>query len=98
MCQEELCYQTQYTRLIRTYWLLHHFVLRIYQKNGTSKAGNVVEDAKNGWRTFALNYSHLTCIVTDTEATMIAAGKVFITNSTRMGGDSSWQGYIDHLL
>jgi hypothetical protein len=79
-------------------WQLHHFVLGLFFKEGTQKAEDVVKYTEAGWRSFGLNYNKLTCIVTDTEATMVAAGRLFIANSKESGGNTSWHGCIDHLL
>jgi len=38
------------------------------------------------------------CPVTDTEATMIAAGRIFVQSSLKGGGKTKWIGCIDHLL
>jgi hypothetical protein len=40
----------------------------------------------------------MTAVVTNTEANMIAAGRIFVTNSERRGRVTKWHGCIDHLL
>ncbi len=45
-----------------------------------------------------VSYSQLTCVVTDTESTMIAAGHLFKKKSVDAGGTTSWHGCIDHKL
>jgi hypothetical protein len=47
---------------------------------------------------FNLSYRELTCVVTDTESTMIAAGRLFKEKSFELGGVTSWHGCIDHKL
>jgi hypothetical protein len=37
-------------------------------------------------------------VVTDTEATMTAAGQLFVSKSVDEGGTTKWIGCIDHLL
>ncbi len=36
--------------------------------------------------------------VTDTEATMIFAGRIFVSNSSEQGGATNWHGCVYHLL
>ncbi len=50
------------------------------------------------WSHFDLNYSYCTAIVTDTEATMCKAGRLFTAGASRIGGTLSWHGCVDHLL
>jgi hypothetical protein len=47
---------------------------------------------------FDLSYNEAVAVVTDTEATMIAAGQLFVERSLGEGGDTKWLGCIDHLL
>ena len=47
---------------------------------------------------FDLRYRNMTAVVTDTEATMIAAGRMMVENAERRGGVTKWHGCIDHLL
>jgi hypothetical protein len=47
---------------------------------------------------FGITYPQLTCAVTDTKSTMIAAGHLFKEKSSQHGGNTSWHGCIDHLL
>lgn len=58
-------------------WLLHHFNLGIFEKEGRATAEDVVAYVEDIWDKYQLSYDGLTCIVTDTEATMIKAGKLF---------------------
>ena len=79
-------------------WTLHYFSLGIFKKDGTSTANDVVRYTEEHMKKFNLSYPQLTCIVTDTEATMIAAGRLFKENSIAGGGRTSWHGCIDHKL
>jgi len=45
-----------------------------------------------------LSYHEAVSIVTDTEPTMIAAGRIYVQGSLKEGGKSKWLGCIDHLL
>jgi hypothetical protein len=47
---------------------------------------------------FDLPYSKAVAAVTDTEATMISAGCLFVSRSIASGGRTKWLGCIDHLL
>jgi hypothetical protein len=40
----------------------------------------------------------MTAVVTDTEATMVAAGRLFVEHSARAMGTTKWHGCVDHLL
>jgi hypothetical protein len=77
---------------------LHDFSLGIFKKDGTSTAVDVVHYAEDQMKKFNLSYPQLTCIVTDTESTMIAAGCLFMDKSVEAGGTTSWHGCIDHKL
>jgi hypothetical protein len=79
-------------------WTLHDFSLGIFKKEGTSTAVDVVRYAEEHMRKFNVSYPQLTCIVTDTESTMIAAGRLFKEKSADAGGKTSWHGCIDHKL
>jgi len=62
-------------------WLLHSFVLGIFQKDGRSTATDVVKYVEDAWNKFDLLYSKNICVVTDTEVTMVKAGRLFKTSS-----------------
>jgi hypothetical protein len=47
---------------------------------------------------FELQYKYMVAMVTDTEATMISAGRIFVSNSIEQGGATNWHGCVDHLL
>ncbi len=40
----------------------------------------------------------MVAVVTDTEATMISAGRLIVANSARVGGRTRWHGCVDHSL
>ena len=45
-----------------------------------------------------LDYKFCSAIVTDTEATMCKAGRLFVSASVQAGGNTQWHGYMDHIL
>jgi len=79
-------------------WTLHYFSMGIFKKDGTSTAVDVVRYAEEHMTKFNITYPQLTCIVTDTEATMIAVSRLFKGKSTEAGGATAWHGCIDHKL
>ena len=79
-------------------WVLHHMPLKIFKKFGTSQAEDVVRYVNNILAGFNISYSDLTCIVTDTEATMVKAARIFCNDAGQEGTELSWHGCIDHLL
>jgi len=79
-------------------WTLHHFSLGIFKKDGNSTAVDVVRYAEGHMQNFNVMYDQLTCVVTDTESTMIAAGRIFKEKSSEAGGSTAWHGCINHKL
>jgi hypothetical protein len=79
-------------------WTLHCFSLGIFKKDGTSTANDVVGYTEAVLKTFEVTYDQLTCVVTDTESTMVAAGRLFKEKSYEAGGTTAWHGCIDHML
>ncbi len=79
-------------------WKLHSMVLGLFEKNGSSTAEDVVRYCTNQLTLFDLSYTEAVAVVTDTEATMIAAGQLFVSKSVEEGGTTKWIGCIDHLL
>jgi hypothetical protein len=57
-----------------------------------------VNYAQQQMEAFHLHYSYKTCVVTDTEATMVAAGRKFVEHSEGQNGRIGWHGCVDHLL
>jgi hypothetical protein len=79
-------------------WILHHFPLGLFVKEGTSHAEDVVRHVENIWHSYDIDYFNITCIVTDTEATMVKAARIFATQAQERDEQLSWHGCIDHLL
>jgi hypothetical protein len=70
----------------------------LFEKNGGSTADDVVDYCESQLTLFDLSYNEAVAVVTDTEATMIAAGHLFVERSLQEGGKTKWLGCIDHLL
>jgi hypothetical protein len=79
-------------------WKVHSIVMGLYEKNGGSTADDVVDYCENQLKLFDLSYREAVAVVTDTEATMIAAGRLLVQRSLEEGGTTKWLGCIDHLL
>ena len=79
-------------------WLLHHIPLRLFQKSGTSHAEDVVRYVEGIWERYNIEYANITCIVTDTEATMVKAARIFCDRAEQESIQIDWHGCIDHLL
>jgi hypothetical protein len=79
-------------------WTLHHFALGIFKKDSTSTAPDVVHYAEQHMANFGVVYSQLTCIVTDTESTMVAAGRLFKQKAREEEGSTSWHVCVDQKL
>jgi hypothetical protein len=56
--------------------MLHQFKLIFFEKEGRSTSEDVIGYVEDIWGKYHLSYMNLTCIVTDTEATMMKAGKL----------------------
>jgi hypothetical protein len=82
----------------RANWKLHSIVMGLFEKNGGLTADDVVDYCENQLTLFDLSYCEAVAVVTDTEATMIAAGRLFVERSLQEGGKTKWLGCIDHLL
>jgi hypothetical protein len=70
----------------------------LYEKDGGSKHEDIVRYCEQQLMQFDLHYSNAVAVVTDTESTMIAAGRLFVSNSEAQGGKTKWLGCIDHLV
>jgi hypothetical protein len=79
-------------------WQLHSLVLGIFEKKGPSTAVDNVSYVEQQLSLFDLHYKNMVAVVTDTEATMISAGRLFVENSGRVGGTTKWHGCVDHSL
>lgn len=79
-------------------WKFHSMVMGLYEKDGGSKHEDIVSYAEAQLIQFDLTYSKAVAVVTDTEATMIAAGRLFVSRSHLNGGKTKWIGCIDHLV
>jgi len=51
----------------------------------------------DAWTSIA-KVGYVTCTVHDTEATMVAAGRIFVQHSEQANGKTAWHGCIDHQL
>jgi hypothetical protein len=79
-------------------WVLHNIVLGLYEKTGRSRAVDCVQYVENQMELYNLHYSCMTSVVTDTEATMVAAGRLFIQHASAQNAKTRWYGCVDHLL
>jgi hypothetical protein len=79
-------------------WKLHSIVMGLFEYDGGSTADDVVGYCESQLTLFDLSYSQAVAVVTDIEATMIAAGRRFVSRSSEQGGKTKWLGCIDHLL
>jgi len=70
----------------------------LFEKIGGSTADDVIDYCQCQLTLFALSYCEAVSIVTDTELTMIAAGRIFVQQSLKGGGKTKRLGCIDHLL
>ncbi len=62
-------------------WKLHSMVLGLCEKTSRSRAIDCVEYTEQQMKEYHLHYPEMTCVVTDTEPTMVAAGRMFVENS-----------------
>ncbi len=69
-----------------TTWKLHSLVLGIYEKDGASRAEDVVNYCESQLMLFDLSYSKAVAVFPDTEATMISVGRILVSRSLREGG------------
>jgi hypothetical protein len=84
--------------IVKNTWRLHSLVLDIFQKSGTSNAADMVTYVEKQLSLFDLHYRNMTAVVTDTEESIIAAGRMMVRNAEQRGGVIKWHGCIDHLL
>ena len=82
----------------RVTWTLHSIVFGLWEKDGASKAQDVYNYLASQLSSFDVVLPQCVAVVTDTEATMIAAGRLIMNESSRLGGSTKWIGCIDHLL
>jgi hypothetical protein len=79
-------------------WKLHSFILGLLSKEGTSTAIDTVKYIEKQLEIYMLSYKYMLACVTDTESTMIAAGRLIQEHATNDGGNTKWHGCIDHLI
>jgi len=79
-------------------WMLHGIVLGLNEKTGHSTAQDCVQYAEKQMNNYCLPYSKMSAVVTDTEATMVATGRLFVDCSRQQNGDTKWHGCVDHQL
>ncbi len=63
-----------------------------------SRVMDCIAYAEQKIQTYELLYSNMIAVVTDTEATMISAGSLFLQHSICNQGRTKWHGCVDHLL
>jgi hypothetical protein len=57
-----------------------------------------VDYAEQRLQAYNLFYKNMTAVVTDTEATMVLAGRLFVQHSIHNQGRTKGHGCVDHLL
>ncbi len=67
-------------------WKLNSITLGCKRKEGRATANDHVAAVETMMGKFSLSYKKLVANVTDTEATMIAAGRILVDNSLASGG------------
>jgi hypothetical protein len=67
-------------------------------KRITSLAEDLVRHVESIWRDYHIKYSNITCIVTDTEATMVKAARIFALHAQQAASEISWHSCIGRLL
>lgn len=79
-------------------WKLNSCTLGCKPKEGRATAVDHVDAVESMMEKFSLSYKKLVANVTDTEATMIAAGRLLVENSAANGGKACWGPCVDHIL
>lgn len=79
-------------------WKLRSTALGCFAKTGRSRAEDYVTECKRVLDKFGLNFTMFVCMVTDTEATMNAFGKLLTAESLQHGGGLSWHGCFCHII
>ncbi len=79
-------------------WNLYSMVLGLYEKTGRSRVSDCVAYAEHQMHEYNLSYNNMTAVVTDTEALMVAAGRIFVDHSAQANDRTIWHGCFDHLL
>jgi hypothetical protein len=96
---------------ITAHWIDSDFVLRTcalgcQPKEGRAQAADHVSDIETAMERFDLKYSRMVASVTDTDATMIAAGRMLQEHARLSVADDQvaleslvqWHGCVDHIL
>jgi hypothetical protein len=73
-------------------------VLGLYEKTGCSRAQDCVQYAEKQMNDYGLQYNKMTALVTDVEATIVAARRLFVEHSHQANGDTRWHGCVVHQL
>jgi zinc finger BED domain-containing protein 1 (E3 SUMO-protein ligase ZBED1) len=92
------CYTGVTVHWIDGNWKLRSCALGCKHKEGKSTSEEHIREVEAILSKFNLSYKNLVANVTDTEATMVAAGRILVQNSKRNGGESAWSPCVDHLL
>ena len=92
-------YLGTYAHWIDKKWRLRSCPLRIAVKKGTSTAEDNVRQVEEIFTEFGLSYKNIIAIVSDTEPTMVAAGRLFEDRARLQGyTEFGWQGCLDHII
>jgi hypothetical protein len=58
----------------------------MYEKTGRSRANDYIQYVKCLMQEYYLGYNKMSAVVTDTEATIVAAGRLFVEHRGRANG------------
>jgi len=86
------------THTITKDWKLEHHALGCFKKDGRSRAQDYLFEVIKIMQLFVLGFKCFVCVVTDTEPTMLAFGRMFSERSQRDGGHAMHHGCVDHIL
>jgi len=79
-------------------WTMHSMVLGLLEKQGRSTAHDVVRYLEAQLTLFNLSYNQCVAAVTDTESTMVAAGRLIQLSRASASGNTQWMGCMAHQL
>jgi hypothetical protein len=79
-------------------WVIHSCLLSCRAKEGRSQAVDHLGELEKDLAKYRLDWKQIVALVTDTEATMNATGRLAMAEAVRVGGRTMHHGYVDHIL